>query len=242
MDRLGNEFLPQLDDGQINVRIALPPGTTPEETDLASRRVENELRRMPYVESVFAISGGHLHGGVVSERPGTARMDVVPGGCGLRPELPAGLWVAEAQRRLRALDIPNARIWVRPPRIPGLTFGASGTDMDVMIVGEDLPVLRGPRGRWSSGSRAYPRTGRPGSCARGSHAVAQRGGRSRAGRGAGLNVGEVGRALRDAVTGTVPTRYATGANEYDVRVRLPRAVTGDEEALGPGDHRPRAAA
>ena len=142
MDELGSEFLPPLDDGQVSARIALPPGTTPEETDRASRRVETELMRLPYVENVFAISGGHLNGGVVSERPGTARMSVVLADAAERPELPAGLWVDQAQDRLRELDIANARIWVRPPRIPGLNFGARGTDMDIMIVGENLPMLQ----------------------------------------------------------------------------------------------------
>ena len=231
MDRLGNEFLPQLDDGQIQVRIGLPPGTTPEQTDRASRLVENELMRMPYVESVFAISGGHLQGGVVSERPGTARMDVVLADESLRPEMPAGLWVAEAQRRLRGLDIPNARIWVRPPRIPGLNFGATGTDMDIMIVGDDLPVLQALARDMVERLEGIPgledlEMAREDRTPLLSISVD----RERAA-ALGLNVGEVGRSVRDAVTGSVPTRFATGANEYDVRVRLPREVTGDEQAL-----------
>ncbi|HEY7906041.1 MAG TPA: efflux RND transporter permease subunit, partial [Wenzhouxiangella sp.] len=48
----------------------------------------------------------------------------------------------------------------------------------------------------------------------------------------GLNVSEVGRALRDAVTGAIPTRYSSGSNEYDVRVRLPREVTANPDELG----------
>lgn len=231
MDRLGNEFLPQLDDGQVNVRIGLPPGTTPEQTDRAARMIENELLQMPYVESVFGISGGHLQGGVVSERPGTARMDVVLVDAADRPEMPAGLWVADAQQRLRDLEIPNARIWVRPPRIPGLNFGASGTDMDVMIVGEDLQILQsiasdmvdrleGIAGLEDLEVAREDRT----------PLLSVNVDRERAA-ALGLNVGEIGRSLRDAVTGAVPTRYATGVNEYDVRVRLPREVTGDESAL-----------
>ncbi|QOC21944.1 efflux RND transporter permease subunit [Wenzhouxiangella sp. AB-CW3] len=232
MGRLGNEFLPQLDDGQVNVRIHLPPGTTPEQTDEAARMVENEIRNMPHVESVFAIVGGHLHGGVVSERPGTARMDVVLTDAAERPELPAGLWVAEAQDRLRELDIPNARTWIRPPRIPGLNFGARGTDMDVMIVGEDLDTLEnlamemvdrldGLTGLDDIEMARDDRTPLLSIDVDRERAAAL-----------GLNVGEVGRSLRDAVTGSVPTRYSTGANEYDVRVRLPREVTGDEQQLG----------
>ncbi len=230
-DRLGNEFLPQLDDGQVWVRMSLPPGTTPEQTDRASRLLEQELSAMPYVESVFAISGGHLHGGVVSERPGTARMSVVLADAAERPEWPAGLWVVEARERLERLDIPNARIWVRPPRIPGLNFGASGTDMDVMIVGEDLSVLQllaaemveeleGVAGLEDLEIAREDRT----------PLLSVDVDRERAA-SLGLNVGEVGRALRDAVSGAVPTRFSTGSEEYDVRVRLPRASTGDPEAL-----------
>ncbi len=231
MGRLGNEFLPQLDDGQVNVRIHLPPGTTPEQTDEASRMVENEIRNMPHVESVFAIVGGHLQGGVVSERPGTARMDVVLTDASERPDMPAGLWVAEAQDRLRELDIPNARTWIRPPRIPGLNFGARGTDMDVMIVGEDLETLEnlaremvdqldGVTGLEDLEMARDDRT----------PLLSVEVDRDRAA-AMGMNVGEVGRSLRDAVTGAIPTRYQTGVNEYDVRVRLPREVTGDEQQL-----------
>ena len=230
-DRLGNEFLPQLDDGQVWVRMSLPPGTTPEQTDRASRLIEQELSAMDYVESVFAISGGHLHGGVVSERPGTARMSVILTDAADRPEMPAGIWVVEARERLEELDIPNARIWVRPPRIPGLNFGASGSDMDVMIVGEDLSVLQilaremvdeldGIVGLEDLEIAREDRT----------PLLSVDVDRERAA-ALGLNVGEVGRSLRDAVSGAVPTRFSTGSDEYDVRVRLPRASTGDPEAL-----------
>ena len=231
VDQLGNEFLPQLDDGQVGVRISLPPGTTPEQTDRASRLVEREIAAMPYVESVFAISGGHLHGGVVSERPGTARMAVVLADAAARPDMPAGLWVAEARRRLQDLDIPKARIWVTPPRIPGLNFGASGTDMDVMIVGEDLTTLgllaremvdalEGLAGLEDLEVAREDRTPLLSIDVDRERAAAL-----------GLNVAEIGRNLRDAVTGAVPTRFSAGADEYDVRVRLPRAATGDPEAL-----------
>ncbi|TVS12018.1 MAG: efflux RND transporter permease subunit [Wenzhouxiangella sp.] len=231
IDRLGNEFLPQLDDGQVNVRISLPPGTTPGHTDRASRLVERELARMPHVESVFAITGGHLQGGVVSERPGTARMDVVLTDAAARPDMPAGRWVVEARERLEALDIPNARIWVRPPRIPGLNFGATGTDMDLMIVGEDLAVLQVLAREMVDSLEGLPgledlevaREDR-------TPLLSVDVDRERAA-ALGLNVGEVGRALRDAVTGAVPTRFSAGVDEYDVRVRLPRAATADPEEL-----------
>jgi hydrophobe/amphiphile efflux-1 (HAE1) family protein len=231
MDKLGQEFLPQLDDGQVWVNVSLPPGSTPEQTDAAARVMEATLLEMPYVESVFGMSGGYLRGGMLSERPGTARMSVMLTDAATRPEMPAGLWVTQAHQTLRELDIPSARIRIRPPRIPGLNFGASGSDMDVMIVGEDLPVMMGLarqmlaelEGIVGLEDMEIAREER-------TPLLSIDVDRERAA-SLGLNVSEVGRALRDAVTGAVPTRFATGVNEYDVRVRLPRDVTSDPEAL-----------
>ncbi|MDR9453876.1 MAG: efflux RND transporter permease subunit [Wenzhouxiangella sp.] len=231
MGRLGTEFLPQLDDGQVEVRMWLPAGTSPEQTNLASNMIEEALQTMPHVETVFAMTGGHLYGGVVSERPGFARMSVKLADAADRPELPAGLWVQQANQKLRSLDIPNAGIWIRPPRIPGLNFGASGDDMEVMIVGEDLDLMQGLARELlgeleSIEGLADLQMSRDDRMPLLNINVD----RERAA-ALGLNVAEVGRSLRDAVTGAIPTRYSTGGEEYDIRVRLPREVTSDPNAL-----------
>lgn len=48
----------------------------------------------------------------------------------------------------------------------------------------------------------------------------------------GLTPGDVGRSIRNAVSGVVPTRYQTSWAEYDVRVRLPRATATNPDTLG----------
>ena len=232
MDELGTEFLPQLDDGQVEVRMWLPAGTSPEQTNQASRMIEEALDEMPYVESVFALIGGHLYGGVVSERPGSARMDVVLTDAALRPEMPGGLWVTEATKVLRSLDIPNAGIWIRPPRIPGLNFGSSGEDMELMIVGEDLDLMQALARELMGMLETVPGlTDLQMSREDRMPLLNINVDRERAA-ALGLNVAEVGRSLRDAVTGAIPTRYSAGTNEYDVRVRLPREVTASPDELG----------
>lgn len=232
MGRLGTEFLPQLDDGQVEVRMWLPAGTSPDQTNAASRMVEEALQEMPYVESVFALTGGQLYGGVVSERPGFARMDVTLSDASLRPELPGGLWAQQANQMLRSLDIPNAGIWVRPPRIPGLNFGSSGSDMELMVVGDDLDLMQALARELLVSLEDIPgladlQMSREDRMPLLNINVD----RDRAA-ALGLNVAEVGRALRDAVTGAIPTRYSSGNNEYDVRVRLPRDVTANPDELG----------
>ncbi len=232
IDRLGNEFLPQLDDGQISVRSWLPPGTSPQFTNQVSREVEQVLGELPHVASLFSIVGGHFRGGTVQERPGMISVEIGLVPAEQRPDWPAWRWVLEAQRVLSGMDVAGAQFRVSPPRIPGLNFGSSGTDMEIVIVGEDLVVLdtlaREVLGRIESipglQDLEIAREER-------TPLLSVNVDRERAA-SLGLNVGELGRALREAVTGAVPTRYQTGNAEYDVRVRLPRATTGDPDSLG----------
>ncbi|MFU8816696.1 MAG: efflux RND transporter permease subunit, partial [Pseudomonadales bacterium] len=205
---------------------------SPEQTNQVSREVERVVAALPHVDSVFAMTGGHFFGGVISERPGRIGIDVALAPVVARPEMPAWRWVGEAQRALDGLDLAGARFWVRPPGIPGLTFGSSGTDMEVLIVGEQLEVLdafaRDMVDRFASvpglEDLEVSREER-------TPLLSVEIDRERAA-SLGLSLGEVGRSIRDAVTGAIPTRFQAGNAEYDVRVRLPRSATGDPDNLG----------
>lgn len=230
--RLGSEFLPQLDDGSLNVRLALPAGTTPEQTDRATREVEAAIRALPHVSSVFTVSGGNVWGGTVSERAGRGWLSIQLEDARLRPDWPIGRWAREAQRKVSALDIAGADIAVRSNGIRGLNFGLSGNDMELKVLGEDLPTLQ-------KLAREIIRTIEdiPGLEAvemddeDRTPALQIEVDRERAA-ALGLDVRAVAQALRQAVTGTVPTRYSTGVNEYDVRVRMPREEVENLDRLG----------
>ena len=229
---LGNEFLPQVDDGHVSVRMVLPPGTPPDETDRAARRIEAVLDELPQVDTVFALVGGHLGGGIVNERPGTANIRVQLAPVGTRPELSAGQWVALAQRELDRLDLPGARITVRPPTIRGLRFGVTGADLSITVVGDDLETMRTYAREITARLEGIPglegvEVGREDQ----TPLLRVRVDRERAA-DLGLRVSEIGEAIRAAVDGAVPTRFLTGGQEYDVRVRLPTEAVSDSETLG----------
>lgn len=230
--RLGNEFLPQLDDGELGIRLALPAGTTPEETDAATRMIEAEVDGMPHVQSAFALAGGNVWGGTANERPGRGYVLVKLDDAADRPDWPASRWVAEMQQRLNALDIAGARTYVWSPGIRGLTFGVSGEDMELKVVGDDIPKLQDLARRIIESIETIP----------GLNGVEMNDedrtpllsidvDRERAA-ALGLDVSSVARSLRYAVSGFVPTRYSTGVNEYDVRLRLPRDEVRDIDTLG----------
>jgi len=230
--RLGNEFLPQLDDGELGASLSLPPGATPEETNAAVRRMETALAEMPHVDSLFALAGGNVWGGVVNERPGRGYVFVRLTDAEDRPEWPASRWVREARQKIDALDIPGARSWIWSPGIRGLTFGNSGDDMEISIVGDDIGELQRVAAEVVDAIRPIPGLAR----------VEMRDedrtplldidiDRERAA-ALNLDTASVAQALRDAVSGYVPTRYSTDGNEYDVRVRLPDEAVDDIDSLG----------
>jgi hydrophobe/amphiphile efflux-1 (HAE1) family protein len=240
-DELGSEFLPQLDDGELRVILTLPPGATPEQTDSLARQAEAVLREMPYVENVFSLVGGGLWGGVLTERAGRTMIDVRLSAADLRPEWPAGRWVVEARERLAALDVAGARVNVRPPQVRGLNFSVAGEDFDLKIVGEDLDQLQLLARQIVRLIDSVP--GLENVDIDAAERVPQLGievDRERAA-ALGVDVSRIGTALRNAVTGAVPTRYSTGQLEYDVRVRLPREAVASMDGLsslvvGNGDY------
>ncbi len=228
---LGAEFLPQVDDGQVGVRLSLPPGSPPEETDAAARQIEAVVGADPYVESMFTLVGGHLGGGIVNERPGTSNIRVQLTGARDRPEMPAGLWVARMRENLEALDIPGARIGVSPPSISGLNFGPGEGSFSISVVGEDLELSRRAARQISARLQGIPglegvEVGREDESPLMRISVDTE--RAAA---LGLRTSEIGAAVRSAVDGAVPTRFMADAQEYELRVRLPREQTADSQAL-----------
>lgn len=230
--QLGNVFLPPMDDGNVLVRVSLPAGTPPERTQEVSRQVERHLRGMAHVESVFALAGGALWGGIINERPGSSLFFVQLEPASARPGVAAGHWVAQAQREIAAMDIPGARLWTRPPILRGLRFTSTGNDLAIGVVGHDLAVMnrvaREIRGRLDgivglAGLEVANEDQSP--------LMRIRVDRERAA-GFGLRVSEVGQAIRDAVDGAVPSRFISGNREYDIRVRLPNTAVQDIEVLG----------
>ena len=228
---LGSEFLPTIDDGNVSVNINMPPGTPPQRTNEIAYRLEALVRQMPHVRHIFTTAGGGFMGGGSVERGGRGSLDIQLSPATQR-DISATQWVSDLQRRIDSLAIPGGRIFARPPRIRGLRTNISGSDVAISIQGEDLGTLQ------QLGNDVIRRLqGVPGlealqpSTEEASPQLIVALDRQRAA-DLGLNVAEVGQAVRTALDGAIPTRFADGTNEYDVRVRLPREQFKSPEDLG----------
>ncbi|SDL55013.1 efflux RND transporter permease subunit [Halarsenatibacter silvermanii] len=61
---VGQEFLPELDEGLIDIRLDMPPGTTLADTEETVIGIEEELKEWPEVENIQSIVG---HNGISSD-------------------------------------------------------------------------------------------------------------------------------------------------------------------------------
>jgi hydrophobe/amphiphile efflux-1 (HAE1) family protein len=228
---LGSEFLPQVDDGNINISLSLPPGASAVQTNELALEVEDMARSMPYVQNIYTTAGGNAFGGSTSEQAGRGNLTVKVAPRGER-DITSDQWVAQFQEKVEARGFPGARIFARPPRIRGLRTSIGGSAIGLTIFGDDLAELR------RIGDEIIQRTqGVPGlenldmSTDEASPILSIQLDRERAAY-LGLNVASVGQTLRTALDGTVATRYTDGNREYDVRVMFPRNRFQSPEDIG----------
>lgn len=220
--RLGNEFLPPVDDGRLSIFFTMPPETPLAVTDRASRAAEEAVMGMPKVVHVFTTAGGFIWGRGAVFSPTRISLSIE-----LEPRKQRGMsaaeWIVLVEEKLAAIpELANARIRVSPPRIRGLRTSTGTEDIEVKVFGDDLLALRqigldiaarlegieGLVGVESSYENISPEV----------RVAIDR----RRAADLGLDVGEVGRTVRTAVGGSVPTRFTEGDREYDIRVRFAR--------------------
>jgi CzcA family heavy metal efflux pump len=228
---LGNEFLPQVDDGNATVMVRMPVGASALETNRVTLEVEEMVRQMPGVVTQFATAGGMQWGGSTSENAGRGMITVVLEAAGSR-SMSAQQWVQDLQARVDDRGFPGARVFVRPPSIRGLRTNTAGSPVALTITGDDLHELRA-----IAEELAYRLDGIPGlenltpSADEGTPQLAIELDRERAGY-LGLTVATVGQTLRTALDGTVATRFTAGNQEFDLRVRLPAENFTSPEDIG----------
>jgi hydrophobe/amphiphile efflux-1 (HAE1) family protein len=228
---LGNEFLPQVDDGNASVMVNMPVGVSAQETNRITLEVEEIIRRMPGVKTQFATAGGMQWGGSTSENAGRGMITVVLEDASRRG-MTAQQWVQQAQQQIDQRGFAGVRIFVRPPSIRGLRTNTAGSPVALTITGDDLNELRA-----IAEDVAFLLRGIPGlenlnpSADEGTPQLAIELDRERAGY-LGLNVATVGQTLRTALDGTVATRFTSGNQEFDLRVQLPREQFTSPEDIG----------
>lgn len=219
MPVVGAEFLPAADQGWIVIKLKMPNGTSLMETDRVVAKIEEEISRLPEVETIFTLVGAgsqRAQGGFGGTEPDRATFDLTLIDRDRRER--NAEQVAEVLRQ-RLGEIPGASIEVEAPRtIVG--HGMGGAPVEVILKGDEIDTLASIADKAKAEIAKVPGVRDvESSLAEGRPEVQIIVDRERTA-AYGLSVAEVASGVRSAIRGEVATRYRVGGDEIDVRVQL----------------------
>jgi len=223
-------FLPDMDDGRVSIVITTDPGTTLDEMDGTVQLIEQLLEAQPEVDHVFSTVGGFIFGRTQRESPSRSTLNVQ-----LIPVSQRGIgsdaWIKRMEQAIAEKQLAGVRVRMRTQGIRGIRTSRGDDDISIRIQGPNLDgleeladeiVLRlkqlgGLRNVLHSAEEVH-------------HEITIDIDRERASI-LGLDVEDVGKAMRIALEGVVVTDYIDHDRSYDVRLRLPPVTASDPQDL-----------
>ncbi|KRT77208.1 MAG: odulation protein NolG [Armatimonadetes bacterium CSP1-3] len=219
---IGKEFFPGGDFGQFQVTLTMPPGSSLNQTNRATERVETVLDDLPEVENYFSLVGG-VEGMFTFSSVGSQQAQLFVN-------------LVDRGKRQRSVDEVMEDVRARTREIPGATIkvGAQG------VTGGEAPVqveIRGPDSRILERlarqveeivTNTSGTTNVDTNVNAGKREIQILLDKERLAR-LGLSVAQVGTQVRTAVAGTQTTRYRAGGDEVDIVVR---SQEEDRDAIG----------
>ncbi len=232
--RLGSEFVPQLDEGDLAIQALRVPGTSLTQSVALQRQLETTLKaKFPQIDRVFARTGTaeiaadpmppNISDGYIMLKPIAAW----PSPRLTRDELLAAI-------RAEAATVPGSEYELSQPiqlRFNELISGVR-SDVAVKLFGDDHDVLNATAARIAEALRRVPGATEV--------KIEQTSGlpmlsvdidREKAAQ-YGLNVGEIQETVATAVGGQKAGTLFQGDRRFDILVRLPESVRQEVEALG----------
>ncbi|MDC7810919.1 efflux RND transporter permease subunit [Sphingomonas koreensis] len=231
--RLGSEFIPNLDEGDIALHALRIPGTSLSQAVQMQSALENRIKRFPEVKDVFAkIGTADVATDPVPPSVADTFVIMKPRGQWPDPRKPKAQLVAEMNAAIQK-DVPGSRYEFIQPiqmRFNELIAGVR-SDVAIKIVGDDLEQLAAAAERvvgivsgieGAEDVQAEQVTGLP--------VVEIIPDRQRLSQ-LGLNVADVQSVVSAATAGADAGQIFEGDRRFDIVVRLPEAMRQDRSIL-----------
>lgn len=225
------EFLPAMDDGRITISVTTDTGVSLDEMDERVALIEKIIAEQPSVSGVFTLVGGRIFGRTERQTSNSTSISIqlVPFA---ERRLSSQDWVKKFQKQLTQAQIAGVKVRIRVRGIRGLRTSASDDDLSVRVEGPDLNKLTKIgdelvlRLQGLSGVRNIKHSAEDQL-----QEFAIKVDRKRAVE-LGIDVADIGRAMRIALEGIVVSDFLDGDRSYNIRVRLPRQDIDSPVALG----------
>jgi hydrophobe/amphiphile efflux-1 (HAE1) family protein len=219
--RLGSEFLPQMDDGRIMVKVKLPTGASLAETDRVLAEIEKRIGEDERIESLFTLSGGKVWGLYTYEiaNEGELNIQLVPRH---RRKLSTNEYIDDLRPIVGKVPVPGGQAMVMQMKIKGIRK-LGEADIEVKIKGQDISRLydlarqtAGAMNELAHFTNVYVSM----DMTKPEYQV--RVDRQRAAE-LGVSIGDIADTMRSLITGAVATRFRDGDEYYNIRVIIPES-------------------
>ncbi|MDR1962056.1 MAG: efflux RND transporter permease subunit, partial [Gracilibacteraceae bacterium] len=221
---VGQEFIPETDEGFITVEATLAQGAKVNDAIVVMDELEAKVRAIPEISRVFIEAGSSsaLSGG---ENYGALYIELVP-----LAERKLGAKDVMEQIRLLVRDTPGAEISVSSMSSMGL--GGTGAPLSIALYGDDLETLKGIADDFVEIVKTVEGTREVASSyADGVPKVSVAISRDRAAQ-LGLTAAQIGQSVRSVISGATATQFRTGGTEIPVVIRGDSYYEENLAALG----------
>ena len=227
--KLGSEFLPQMDDGRILIKVKLPTGASLAETDRVLRDIEQRIGDDKRIESLFAMAGGKAVGTVTFEIANEGEINIQ-----LLPRAARGIstedYIAELRPIVAKVPAPGGKVTVAQTKVKGMRK-LGDADIEVKIKGADMAQLFDLArniAKTMNELKHFTNVYVAMDLSKPEYQVKVD--RARAAE-MGVSVADVADTLRTLVSGTVATRLREGNYDYDIRVMMPETRVSNRADL-----------
>jgi HAE1 family hydrophobic/amphiphilic exporter-1 len=228
---IGSELTPKSDDGQLSINVSLAQGTKFELTNALVTKVEDKLKTIPEIDTVFTTVGGSGGGGFQTASTNSGSIQVT-----LKPLTERKRSTDQVIEQIRTLTQGNigAQININSRaafNLPGGGGGFGGGDIQIGLAGPDLSVLQklgdlvvdsisdipGIRNVQNTLDRTTPEY----------DLIIDRDAAAHY----GISMKEIMTSLRTAYQGSVATQFKTGDSQIAVLVQYPTQFTNTIENM-----------
>ena len=221
MGSLGSEFLPQMDDGRIMVKVKLSTGASLAETDAVLADIEKRIGADERIESLFTLSGGKVWGLYTYEiaNEGELNIQLVPRH---RRKLSTNEYIDYLRPIVAKVPVPGGMAMVMQMKVKGIRK-LGDADIEVKIKGQDIPTLYDLARQTAAAMNElahFTNVYVSMDMTKPEYQVVVD--RQRAAE-LGVSVSDIADTMRSLVTGAVATRFRDKDEYYNIRVMIPES-------------------
>ncbi|ADY56870.1 acriflavin resistance protein [Syntrophobotulus glycolicus DSM 8271] len=210
---VGSEFMPQSDEGYVQVTVTLPDGSKVENTAAFMNELEGKMENVQGIDTVFIEAGSAGESGLVAAKGNTGTMNVklVP--------LAQRRGVQEITDEIRRLiqDTPGAELKVAP--LQSMSMGDAGEPISIILKGEELETLKEVADDVVGIVKGVPGTREVKSSYEDGIPEVEISVNRQAASQYGLTAGQIASTVRASLAGTTATSYKYDGTEIDVVIR-----------------------